>query len=103
MEFGGRRSQRQHDTLRSKLSRVMRKHEADHFSGMAYYMLGVTATCAFFHETIAVIGKLALPSVFAMSRSALIKLGVLPRDATPRIFPPNGADLDSGSGFGVWR
>jgi len=42
----------------------MRKHEADHFSGMAYYMLGVTATCAFFHETIAVIGKLALPSAF---------------------------------------
>lgn len=43
--------------LCSPLHRVMRKHEADHFSGMAYYMLGVTVTCALFHETLSVIGK----------------------------------------------
>ena len=38
----------------------MRQHESDHFSGMAYYMLGVTGASALFHETLAVIGILAL-------------------------------------------
>lgn len=65
----------------------MRKHEADHFSGMAYYMLGVTATCALFHETIAVIGEPALPSASAMppssaTVSALTLLGLDPQCRT---------------------
>jgi len=82
VELGRLRSKRLNVIVCKVLGLVMRAHERQQFSGMSYYLLGVTSTVLLFHPTIAVIGILAL----AIGDPAASFVGV----ATRKFLPDGG-------------